>query len=741
MFEFNFDHLTGFLIAYIPALLNLGIVLYIYLYLPENRLTNVFALLGLTLAGWQINDSVARISTSAAMADQWDVILCIFWIFVGPLYLHFALLYFEILKKGHSRVPLLFLYVPGIIFMLLYQGHLYPHIFKFDEVWGWVNYHNQHWLDILQLYWIAGMGLGATAIFFYRCYYVRNDKLLKYQTILITAGIAVPSLVALFGQFLYPIILHKPSLPLASTFMTLFSLTTVISLNKYRLFSATDLVNNDLLIEDMPIMVFSISEKNRLTYMNKYGADVLGIRRKEIGMLTLENIFHFGSKERENNFFNALRSSLEGNMVNEIESSFISTKGKIDILMSCKPIVNNSQIHGVLFAARDITELKKSNELMRSNEVLFEDAQQMAHIGSWEWDIQADEVSWSEELFRIYGYEPGEIDLNFRVYLDHAHPDDREQVKNIILDSYSSRKPFTFYYRIFKKDGTEVMLHGRGKVDTDENNKPVKMSGTAQDVTEEKNKEEVLKRQNEELKKINHELDKFVYSVSHDLRAPLLSMQGVVDIIAKDTREEMTSEYIKMLQSCISHLDNFIRDILEYSRNARFEIKNDTIHFNELLGKITGELKFMAGSTKSVDISILVNEKQPFISDKSRLSIVLSNLISNAIRYQNPESEKPFIAIHVATDEMKAVITVEDNGIGISKDYHDKIFEMFYRHSESSNGSGLGLYIVKETIENLKGSIAIESELGKGTRFTIMIPNSAAVLCVCPETAEAHRLN
>jgi len=224
--------------------------------------------------------------------------------------------------------------------------------------------------------------------------------------------------------------------------------------------------------------------------------------------------------------------------------------------------------------------------------------------------------------------------------------------------------------------------------------------------------------------KANSALDKFVYSVSHDLRAPLTSMLGVVKISESITQQQPVREQLGMVKESIKKLDGFILDILDYSRNSRMEVKKEEINFKEILNDITNNLKFMGDSNRKVDIKYNVSNGVLFLSDKRRLGVVLNNLISNSIRYQNPEADIPYIDINVHVSASEVSIKIKDNGIGISKEHQPKIFDMFYRVSENSVGSGLGLYIVKETIDKLKGQINVESEEGKGTIFNISIPNS-----------------
>lgn len=235
---------------------------------------------------------------------------------------------------------------------------------------------------------------------------------------------------------------------------------------------------------------------------------------------------------------------------------------------------------------------------------------------------------------------------------------------------------------------------------------------------------QVAEAQKEELQKSNKELDRFVYSVSHDLRAPLCSMLGVIELSEELTTDKLALKHFGMIKSSIGKLDGFIGDILHYSRNSRLEVKSEEINFKEILTDITNNLKYMAPANHLVDIQVKVNNEKLFFSDKSRINVVLNNLISNSIRYQNPNVKSPYVKVEVETTESEVSILVKDNGIGIGKEFHPKIFDMFYRVSELSEGSGLGLYIVKEMIHKLEGEIGFDSELGAGTTFNIRIPNN-----------------
>ncbi|TDW95937.1 sensor histidine kinase [Dinghuibacter silviterrae] len=241
---------------------------------------------------------------------------------------------------------------------------------------------------------------------------------------------------------------------------------------------------------------------------------------------------------------------------------------------------------------------------------------------------------------------------------------------------------------------------------------------------EEQLQRKALLQSNEELKKSNKELDSFVYSVSHDLRAPLTSMLGVVNLCETGTLDPFILKNVGFIKSSIKKLDGFIMDILDYSRNARLEVDRHEIHFQDLLADISNNLKFIgAEEQRKVNIRTKIKNGIPFYTDKGRLTMILNNLVSNSMRYQDPQTPDPFVEVRVHITESAAEISVLDNGIGIKEEHQEKVFNMFYRVSSKSIGSGLGLYIVKEAVDKLNGTIELKSQIGKGTEFSICLPN------------------
>jgi signal transduction histidine kinase len=229
-----------------------------------------------------------------------------------------------------------------------------------------------------------------------------------------------------------------------------------------------------------------------------------------------------------------------------------------------------------------------------------------------------------------------------------------------------------------------------------------------------------LHRTNNELSKRNTELDNFVYSVSHDLRAPIASVLGLINLAKKDTDGAMKDLYLDMVHKSALQQDNFIKEILDQSRNSRLEVKREEILFEPLIEETFNQLRFATSTGKPVEKVIHIRQEKPFYSDRWRLKVILNNIISNAIRYRN--GRDPVIQVDVDIQEHAVTMAIKDNGKGIEKDHLPNVYKMFYRATDDGAGSGLGLYIVKETIEKLHGKINIESEVGKGTTVKMEIP-------------------
>ncbi len=257
-----------------------------------------------------------------------------------------------------------------------------------------------------------------------------------------------------------------------------------------------------------------------------------------------------------------------------------------------------------------------------------------------------------------------------------------------------------------------------------------------EDITQLKHSQLKLIEKNRDLQKVNSELDSFVYRVSHDLRAPLTSILGLISLMKIETSQQKLSEYIGLQEKSILKLDLFIKEIINLSRNSRLGITVSEIDFKVLVEEIF-ESQHYTSSSQNIERIIEVEDGISFFTDRQRLSIILNNLISNGLKYVNPHEAKPYVKVSVKGIDDDCIIEVCDNGIGISETFLPKIFEMFFRATQDFSGSGLGLYIVKETVEKLKGKITVKSKMRYGSTFKVVLPNLKERFDAAPKLEES----
>ena len=222
--------------------------------------------------------------------------------------------------------------------------------------------------------------------------------------------------------------------------------------------------------------------------------------------------------------------------------------------------------------------------------------------------------------------------------------------------------------------------------------------------------------------KLNEELDNFVYSVSHDLRSPLLSVKGIISLILTTGEpNDSTVNYLRMAQGSIDRLDNTIQDILEYSRNSRLDVKPEWFDMQLVVRQVFDDIQFIAENP--IQFEIEIEGDTQIYNDKSRVTTIIKNLASNAAKYRKLDITNCFVRFRMRREDNLLFMELCDNGIGIPSNQVENVFKMFYRVSTDRAGTGLGLFIVDEITRKLKGTISLNSTVDIGTTITIQLPD------------------
>ena len=379
-------------------------------------------------------------------------------------------------------------------------------------------------------------------------------------------------------------------------------------------------------------------------------------------------------------------------------------------------------------------QLSELNDHLLIKNNIFAQAEENALIGSYSWNMQTGELEYSDNLYRLFGYEPNEFVPSFEKYLSLIHPDDKEQVLKDGNETAATKLLVAHTYRIITKDGKIKHFRSTGKVFGSSDN--ALLIGTVQDISQDKLFNEILQAKNLELERSNAELESFNYIASHDLQEPLRKIQAFSQrILTKEANNfsSFSKDYFIRIHAAAERMQNLIDALLSYSRTNTSSLPGTPTDLNLLVQDVI------------IDMEDLVEEKQAIINYNGlpTISVVpiqvhqlFINLLSNAIKYSKP-GVAPIINVSAASVNGREIpgfnagnnnkywaISIADNGIGFEQQYENKIFELFQRLHGTTDyiGTGIGLAICKKIMLNHQGFISAIGKPGEGATFTIYFP-------------------
>lgn len=448
----------------------------------------------------------------------------------------------------------------------------------------------------------------------------------------------------------------------------------------------------------------------------------------------------------------------------EFEEAFPDENGMHTFISMKFPLQDQKgTAYAVCSISTDITERKQMEQTLKENESSLLNAQRIAHLGSWNWDIVKNTLYWSDEIYRIFGLAPQEFGANYEAFLNSVHPDDRRFVKKSVDAALYDKKPYRIDHRIVLPNGEERIVHEQAEVVFDETGKPIRMVGAVHDITEIKQAEELLKKYNKELEEkvkkrtedlrtaiaqvenANKAKSDFLANMSHELRSPLNAVIGFSEMLQDRLFGELNEKqekFINYITSSSRHLLNLINDILDISKveSGKMTLELETFQLKGLLEGILMMFRERAMKRNLIlEMEITPDTDIRIAADERKLKQIMFNLLSNAVKF-TPEGGSIWVRARRATLVDAAArtimnedynddfieISVSDTGIGIKEEDRPKLFKEFSQiestYISEYKGTGLGLALTKKMVELHGGRIWLESEYGKGSKFTFMIP-------------------
>jgi PAS domain S-box-containing protein len=462
------------------------------------------------------------------------------------------------------------------------------------------------------------------------------------------------------------------------------------------------------LLDQMPLGV-AVHREGKLLFVNPHVCQIMGATNKS--QLEGRQILDLIHPDYHSRVIEQVKKVATGEQIAPAEEKLIRLDGTVAVVeVHTLPVIYEGQA-AIQIVVRDRSEEKRTEREIRLQEIFFTQLFAGSPMAIIMLDNRGNVVKVNDAFENLFGFTREEL-VN-RSLNDFIVPEHLTNEGNDLDTLISSKNVVRFEtFRLHKnKSRVNVIIYG---VPVQMENEAIGIFGTYVDITE-------RKRVEEELKIRNTELDNFVYKVSHDLRAPLSSIRGLTNLAAMPGNTDSPEEYLKLIGQKVDQLDHFISDILSHSKNLKMEVTNEKIDFRKMIEQIFIDLNYLKGA-QEIETTIAVDD-HAFYNDPWRISEIMRNLISNAIKYRRFTISNPKIRIRISVDHREAYMEFSDNGIGIDQKSLNRIFEMFYRASGQSEGSGIGLYIVKNAIDKLGGQMQVESEMNEGTTFRITLPN------------------
>ena len=464
------------------------------------------------------------------------------------------------------------------------------------------------------------------------------------------------------------------------------------------------------LVEYSPVGITVYCE-NTIVFANSKAATILGAQTPE-DILGLSIIDFLEEKHQKKALANVRKILMDKITTPPQEAKLLRLDGTaIDVEITSIPFEHDGK-PAVQYIVRDITDQKQARLLLQKNEALFRQLFENSPVGIVLLDETFKVVNVNKGFSDIFGYDKEFVlrkNLS-ELIVPEGYEDEAAEIDKMITNG----EPCNIESIREHKDNhlVPVIIYG---VPVVFNNRTIGIYGLYIDISQRKTTEE-------ELKVRNLELDNFVYKVSHDLRAPLSSILGLINLGKVEGNEDDLRKYFDLMEERVRKLDEFISDVLSHSKNLNLSKSIEELDYKSIINECFRDLNYLPNASTIIKRVNVNGEK--FYGDSWRIKEIFRNLISNSIKYIDNSKPEHSVDITITNRTKESDIQIADNGIGIKPEDLSKIFDMFYRANLRSDGSGIGLYIVKNAVDFLEGSIDVDSKPGEGTTFTITIPNN-----------------
>ncbi|AWW30491.1 diguanylate cyclase [Echinicola strongylocentroti] len=543
-------------ISLIPALFNVAIFGYIFWIYPSNRETNIFLLFVVSLVVWQLQDTLMRLNIDYDMACHISRSLDFGWMFIGAVILHFVSYYTDqpFIK---SRFFLIAIYGISAVLYVVYLANLDEVILSYDENWGYITGVRPGSYDLHSRGWVALLAMMGLAVLLYSAFDKRHSPIMKRQILVLFLGAVLPVIQGVVTQFYFSS-QGLTDIPVTSTTLTSFSVAAVIALRKYKLFDVSSYIAAGKIVKQIENGMMVLSPENKIIYLNPSACELFDVdkHKGDFGSLPV----FFDSEAKYQNFLKNVNSQLANKDRESGSAQLMAKDGKqLQVLFRASTFYYSRGKRGTLIIFNDITALQQANHVIKMIDMRYDFVAKASDEAVWEWSFESKSIYWNENYEGLFGYKLASGTSSIEHWVDRIHSDDRERVLKGMEQHVLSKKKsrWEVEYRYQKNDGSYAHVFDKGFVIYNEKGVATRMVGTMQDLTKIKSYIEKIERQNQELSAIT-------WMQSHEFRAPLSRLMGLVECVKGfGVDEEVDAKFLEEIEASCVELDQIVHKIVD----------------------------------------------------------------------------------------------------------------------------------------------------------------------------------
>ncbi|NCC25280.1 MAG: PAS domain S-box protein [Deltaproteobacteria bacterium] len=488
--------------------------------------------------------------------------------------------------------------------------------------------------------------------------------------------------------------------------------------------------NYQELVENINDVLFSTGQDGTIQYVSPRVVELLGFAPVEIvGRRYSEFVLAEDLPRLERAWGEIMAGRLESNEYRLVKKD----GGMVWVRSSSRPIVHDGKAVGLRGVLVDITGLKMVEEALRKSEERFMLAMDAARDGIWDWNVGTGEVYYSPAYAEMLGYAADGIPAHVSSWMDLIHPEDGERALEANTNCIENRaESFEIEYRMRAKDGSWRWILGRGRAASrNKDGRATRMVGTHTDITERKRSEEAIVRAKERAEEATRAKSEFLANMSHEIRTPINGITGMMQLLQTTFLEDDQREYVNLAATAADRLTRLLTDILDLSRveAGKMDLVEEAFEVGSIGESVVGLFAVTARS-KGVVLEWTLDRALPgrLVGDEARLRQIVFNLVGNALKFTDQGSVKVEMdrLSPAKGNDLRVLVTVSDTGVGVAENRLEEIFQPFKQveelYTRRHQGAGLGLSIVRRIVQLMGGSMAMESEVGKGSRVYVVLP-------------------